>query len=104
MKNTSRDVGLGFKLAMATGATAAMGMTRRLGIGRTRHVDTSMRWIQSTNRNCDIELEKVLGELNPSDALTKHATAREIKEHMDRLGMIVEEGRPAAAPQLVQNP
>ena len=89
---------------MATDATAAMGMSRRLGIGRIRHLDTSMLWIHSKIRNGDIDLENVLGKHSPSDALTKHITGPEIKEHMKRLGMIVQEGRPASAPQLVQNP
>ena len=102
MHSMSTDLGFSFKLQMATDATAAMGMSRRLGIGRIRHLDTSMLWIQAKIRNGDIDLEKVLGKLNPADSLTKHLSGPEITEHMKRLGLVYEEGRAMSAPQIAQ--
>ena len=34
-----------------TDAEAAIGMTQREGVGRTRHIDTGLLWIQQKERN-----------------------------------------------------
>ena len=65
MQRMSTDLSFSFNLQMATDATAAKGMSRRLGIGRTRHVDTSMLWIQK-NRNGDIDLDQSPWHIDPS--------------------------------------
>ena len=103
MQSISRELGFEFTLHMATDATAAIGMSRRLGIGRIRHLDTSLLRIQTKVRSGDIDLEKVPGKINPADALTKHISGPEIVDHMARINIVFEHGRAASAPQLVQD-
>ena len=45
-------------------------------------------------------LEKVLGTENPGDALTKYLSAPDLRAHLARMGLQVEEGRAVTAPAL----
>ena len=56
--SVGQDIGLDYALTMYTDATAAMGMSRRLGIGKIRHSDVSLLWIQSKVRSKEIDLQK----------------------------------------------
>ena len=52
-------------------APAALGIMNRKGLGRTRHIDTGMLWIQQTAAEKRLEYGKVLGTDNPAGLLTK---------------------------------
>ena len=79
-------------------ATAAMGMTRRLGVGKVRHLDNSLLWIQAKVRGGDVLMEKVAGAENPADALTKHLSGPQLRQHLQRMSLVLEDGRAASAP------
>ena len=49
LRSIASDLGIQFSLKVRTDATAAMGMSRRLGVGKVRHLDTSLLWIQGTS-------------------------------------------------------
>ena len=87
-------------LKIRTDATAAMGMARRLGVGKIRHLDTALLWVQDYVRRGEVALEKVLGVDNPADALTKYISAPEMIKHLARMNLFFEEGKPESAPQL----
>ena len=103
LRSLAHDLGLSWTIKVYTDATAAMGMSRRLGVGKVRHLDTSLLWIQAKVRGGDVLMEKVLGADNPSDALTKHLAGPQLQQHLRRMGLVHEEGRadsaPAFAPQ-----
>ena len=44
------DLGIKLPITVRTDATAAMGMCRRLGVGKIRHLDTSLLWVQERIR------------------------------------------------------
>ena len=98
LQSLAKDLGLDWNIKMYTDATAAIGMTRRLGVGKIRHLDTSLLWIQSKVRSGQILLEKVLGVENPADSLTKHLTGPQIQAHLTRMALFPEDGRAASAP------
>ena len=77
-----------------------MGMSRRLGIGKIRHLDTSLLWIQAKVRSGDILLGKIAGVENPADALTKYLAGPQLRDHLSRMGLAVETGRAASAPKV----
>ena len=77
-----------------------MGMCRRLGVGKVRHLDTALLWVQQQVRSGDVSLEKIPGQENPADAMTKHLSGPDLKSHLARMGLRAEEGRAASAPQL----
>ena len=103
MRSFSKDLGLEFKIEILSDATAAIGMSRRLGIGKVRHLDTSLLWIQSKIRDGSVKVGKVLGTENPADALTKHLDAASMAKCLVSMGLEYEEGRAALAPELSGN-
>ena len=79
-----------------------MGMARRLGIGKIRHLDTSLLWIQNKVRSGEVQMAKVLGTDNPADALTKNLLGPDLRKHVQKMGLVLEEGRAATAPKLAE--
>ena len=72
-------------------ANAALGIIKRQGLGRTRHIHTSYLWIQQVNER-GINFGKVPGSENCADLFTKPLT-RESAEHLSELvGMEFPEG------------
>ena len=100
LRSIAADLGIETGLRLRTDATAAMGMARRLGVGKIRHLDTSLLWVQGHVRSGEVLLEKVPGQENPGDALTKYLSGPDMKGHLQRMNLVFEEGRPASAPQL----
>ena len=66
------DLGLQLPLRVWTGSSAAVGICSRQGLGRLRHLDTHVLWIQQAVRSGKVDLRKVKGETNPADLFTKH--------------------------------
>ena len=93
-----KDIGWMVKLRLHSDATAAIGMCKRKGLGKVRHLATSDLWIQERVRSRDIELLKVLGVDNPADVLTKYVERHAMEKAMNKLNMSPMEGRPACAP------
>ena len=100
LRSVAADLGIGLSLELCTDATAAIGMSRQLGVGNIRHLDTSLLWVQQQVRNGDCILRKVPGVENPGDAMTKHLPGPDLRAHLERMGLELQEGRPATAPQL----
>ena len=72
-------------------ASAALGIIKRQGLGRERHIHTSYLWVQQVNDQ-GINLSKVPGTENCADMFTKPVT-RESAEHLSELiGMEFPEG------------
>ena len=84
-----------------TDASAAIGMTQREGVGRTRHIDTGMLWVQQRQKCGELEVHKVEGKRNPADVLTKNVPAEVMMKHLELVGMELREGRAESAARLV---
>ena len=61
LRSIAQDLGFDFSLKVRTDATAAIGMSRRLGVGNIRHLDVTLLWVQDHVRSGDVALEKVPG-------------------------------------------
>lgn len=81
-----------------TDATAAIGIARRRGMGRIRHIDVTDPWVQETFNNKQAFLHKVLGIENPADLLTKYTDRSTLMKALIAMGLHNEEGRSAVAP------
>ena len=81
-------------------ATDAIGISRRRGLGKVRHLAAADLWMQDHIRKGDFSLEKIAGSDNPGDMLTKHVPRELMAKHMTTLGLYSEEGRAASAPEL----
>ena len=67
-----RDLGFDAQLHLRTDATAAIGICRRRGLGKIRHLATSDLWIQEKLQQGAFLLSKIPGAENAADLLTKH--------------------------------
>ena len=98
LQSIARDLGFEYKIRVHRGATAAIGIARRRGMGRIRHLDCIDLWVQEKVRTKAIELLKVLGTENPADAFTKYVDRGVITKSMNSINMKAMTGRPRAAP------
>ena len=100
MQSLCRDLGWQYKIQVHSDATAAIGIARRRGLGKIRHLDVEDLWVQAKVRDKTIELVKVLGAENPADMLTKYVDKGILNKMMAKLGMNILPGRSSAAPEL----
>ena len=56
MKSLAKDLGLDLSLVAHTDATAAIGICRRCGLGKVRHLAIADLWIQDRVRSKDFAL------------------------------------------------
>ena len=100
-KSLMADLGAWWPARVWTDSSASIGMCTRQGIGKVRHMDTQIMWIQQRVRNNDIDLYKVLGENNPADLMTKAEIPKERAQHLlDMMHCEFEGGRAVSAPKL----
>ena len=83
-------------------STAAIGIARRRGLGKVRHLATADLWIQDRIRKGDFALVKVAGADNTADILTKNVDKPLLLKHMETLGLSVQEGRAESAPAIAE--
>ncbi len=76
------DWGQEYATRVYVDSSAAIGAAQRRGNGKLRHVKVGMMWIQEKVDEGEIEIDKVRGEHNPSDLMTKHLPATKIIQHM----------------------
>ena len=67
---------------------------------RLRHISTHFLWIQDKVRNNEIDVVKILGNVNPADLLTKNVSAELLRRHTEALGVWINGSRARTAPQL----
>ena len=102
LKSVASGLGIHFELHLWSDAAAAIGIARRNGLGRVRHLDVADLWIQDKIRAKELVVSKVLGSLNPADMLTKYVDSATIKRHLHTIGLSFEEGRAHGAPELTR--
>ena len=70
-------------------SSAALQASRRMGVGKMRHIAVSHLFIQELVKTKQVIIGKVKGEKNPSDVMTKHLpTGEAMKRAIEMLGMI----------------
>ena len=95
------DIGLKLRLRAWTDSSASIGICRRQGLGKLRHIDTQTLWIQQRVRDASLELRKVKGTENPGDLFTKHLVgAEKIEQLLQLFGCSFSSGRPENAPAM----
>ena len=98
IQSLMKDLGWTLKLRVLSDATAAIGIARRKGLGKLRHLDCTDLWIQDTIRSGRISLEKVLGTSNPADILTKYVEKKALDMALAKMNLLPTAGRPVSAP------
>ena len=103
-----QDLGMdpNVKISIQSDATAAIGMVRRLGLGKVRHLAVGDLWIQQRVRSGDIQISKIAGTANPSDSQTKNTGPAEVQRNTEAVCWFCILGRSEIAPRrgLLANP
>ena len=78
------DLGVEFQqsIAIMSDASAAIGISNRIGVMKIRHIEVTQLWVQEKVANGEMVIIKVLTESNVADALTKAVDARTIETHV----------------------
>ena len=92
------DLGLTMQVRIHADSAAAIGICRRSGIGRVRHLAVGQLWVQEGLRRGDFTLFKVQGDRNPADILTKCIPREVLDRHLSKLNVHRVDGRAATAP------
>ena len=92
-----QDFNVGCAGVVCTGSTAAIGISLRRGLGRTRHIKVQYLWIQERLEDGDLRIEKVHTEANHADLMTKHLRKEDRERHMKGMNIRVEAGRSSAS-------
>lgn len=94
------DLGLKLNSELCADSSAALGIAKRAGIGKVRHLRTQGLWIQEVRISGRIVYKKVLGEKNPSDLLTKYMSAELAGRHLEAINARFIDGRAETAPEI----
>ena len=94
------DLGVEVRAAAHADASAAIGIVRRSGFGKLRHLNLRYLWLQDQVAAGNMALHTVHGLVNPADLVTKHLAQAAVRNHFNIFDMCVESGRAATAPTL----
>ena len=94
------DLGIDLEGEVWADASAALGIIKRRGLGKTRHIDTGLLWIQDIAAERRFKFSKVLGRDDPADLYTKQLDWDTIMRHCSLMFAKFEDGRAEAAPEL----
>lgn len=84
-----------------TDSSAAIGICKRQGLGKLRHLDTQILWVQQRVRNNDLDVYYVPSDKNPADIFAKPNIAQARMESLlKHMGCEFRTGRPLSAPEL----
>ena len=95
-----KDLGLDVHLRIHSDASAAIGICKRRGLGRVRHLAVADLWLQDRLRTQDVQLLKVPGSNNAADMLTKYLDRSLHEKHLQSLDLVFEDGRAQSAAQI----
>ena len=100
LQSLARDLAIEVALQLYADSSAAIGICRRTGIGRARHLAVAQLWVQERLREKHFDLFKVWGPANPADLLTKYLPYSGISTHLQTVQAGQEEGRADSAPKV----
>ena len=102
-RSMARDFGRNPGSRLYADASAALGIIQRQGLGKVRHLETNTPWLQQAARTKLISFQKVVGEHNPADALTKHLAEEPRRRHTAFCGLEWLPGRAEIAPKVSED-
>ena len=78
----------------------ANSLAARRGLGGIRHIEVNQLWLQEKVSDGTIEVEKVKGETNRADVLTKFKDGESLKQQLVWTGQVLTFRRHVIAPKL----
>ena len=95
--NLAADYGRPLRLRLQADATGAIGIARRRGAGRVRHIETGTLWLQRHITAKTIDVTKIPGLQNWADLGTKHLPWADLAKCVKGLGFVFATGRAKSA-------
>ena len=93
------EFGIHVDLVIKSDAVAAIGIVKRQGLGRVRHLAVGDLWVQQKAKNKEAYYRKLPGEKNTADMMTKAVEKEIIDRHMQALGLEYRDGRHEETPE-----
>ena len=87
-------------LRLHSDSTAAIGVCRRRGLGRIRHLAVADLWLQDKIKSNELSVHKVAGKDSPADVLTKSVDVATLQKALARMRIEPEEGRANSASKI----
>ena len=88
------------KVRVQMDASAAIGIIERRGLGKLRHIEVDLLWLQEQQARRLVPLNKVPGTRNPSDMMTKNLPVATTEMCVDMLNLEYRAGRADIAKDL----
>ena len=102
IKPVGNDLNIELDIDILTDASAAIGIVKRRGLGKVRHLATTDLWLQERVRDKGFSVSKVAGTDNLADILTKTVDRQSLWRHLHKMGCFAATGRPESAPELIK--
>ena len=74
-------------------SAAALGVVKRKGNGKLRHIRVGQLWVQEKRETGELGYHKVDGKTNPSDVLTKAVSRQLMEKACELVGKCIADGR-----------
>ena len=84
-------------------ASAALSIAKRQGAGKMGHINVKSLWLQEKALQRILAYDKVKGEDNPSDGLTKHVKRELIDKYLEIENLEIRQDRADASLKLAGN-
>ena len=97
VQQLSNEWGQTFTGAVYVDSSAALGVTKRKGNGKLRHIKVGMLWVQQKQENGELSYRKVRGEDNPGDLMTKYLAKKVAERLVYMINLRFETGRANAS-------
>ena len=81
------DLGVEVQAAVHTDASAAIGIVRRSGLDKLRHLNVRYLWLGEQVTGGNMALRKVHGLVNPAGLVIKHLAQAAVTKHVNMLDM-----------------
>ena len=95
-----KDLGETRRLNVSLDSSAALGIVRRVGLGKLKHVDTKYLWVQHARKEGRLSVFKIDGKLNGANLMTKYMGKETLETDMENCGLVTLIGRHADALKL----
>ena len=98
----ANDMGIEFEtpIELNSDASAAIGISNRIGSGKVRHIEVTQLWLQDKVSQKVFVINKVGTDDNLADALTKGVDAAAIQKHLEGVRVELRCDRHHIAPEL----
>ena len=93
IQSMAKDLGDVLKARLRTDSSASKSISSRIGLGKVRHLDTALLWLQYHINRGQISIIKVKGTENNADIGTKDVEEAIMRRVLDELGFQELEGR-----------